>query len=78
MDNVLVSVSDVEAELPKSVQAHWIDSNLLERTLRVTLAPVQMASEDPCATACEESCTNEREESCTNVREESCTNVCKE
>jgi len=37
VDNVLVSVSDVDAELPKSVQAHWIDSNLHERTLRVTL-----------------------------------------
>jgi len=37
VDNVLVSVSDVEAELPKSVQAHWIDSNLHKRTLRVTL-----------------------------------------
>jgi len=28
---------DVEAELPKSVQAHWIDSNLHMRTLLVTL-----------------------------------------
>jgi len=34
---LLAPVSDVEAELPKSVQAHWIDSNLHERTLRVTL-----------------------------------------
>ena len=37
VDNVLSSVSDIEAELPKSVQAHWIHSNLQERTLRVTL-----------------------------------------
>ena len=37
VDNVLVSVSDIETELPKSVQAHWIDSNLHERALRVTL-----------------------------------------
>jgi len=37
VDNVLASVADVKAELPKSVQAHSINSNLNERILRVTL-----------------------------------------
>jgi len=37
VDDVLASVSDVEADLPKAVQAHSINSNLHERILRVTL-----------------------------------------